>query len=522
MYFRNMIKFSKHIIFKIGLICLLVLGTFTAAQPSYAESFQQKTEQTQQQKKKQQQKRKQQKNKKQRQNKAQKNKQKQAQEKKKAKQDAEKNAPIKSSPIREEIQRYMGYEPILAERYITIPYDISMNTNMQGGFVDIGYFIFMFLPVIFLLGFVRRPLYGFSIMVFSILLLSISTSSSFSVKRGIEAENIPPNIDTFINAVKFSDYPVSVTCAKVYKGLHKIYMPIYRGMENISGKRDYVTYPILASLFVLFFFILQKRLHQMDKYKKSIINFLYLFSFIWLILACGIIWYGYLMLVLGLAIVVAALTNNGQQSWIRRGTLGMFVASALIWIVIGYVYRISNHRPVTPDSAKLLFDIPSVKYQTGVFDRKDVVNTLLPGAEKALEEINEDENALVYRVGTFFPYLIYKNDKRVLQDNQLGFFQNLIQKIPHPISLAEALKASGYRYILVDLNTPSIDKTPEKSLQRKFMSFMVFLFGNDKLELLATDRVITLTPPDDPNPIYTHGVFGNIHNPGTYAIYKVK
>jgi len=44
---------------------------------------------------------------------------------------------------REEVQRYFGYED-LAYRYITIPYDITMQTNQQGRFVDIGYALFAF------------------------------------------------------------------------------------------------------------------------------------------------------------------------------------------------------------------------------------------------------------------------------------------------------------------------------------------------------------------------------------------
>ncbi len=425
------------------------------------------------------------------------------------------------APIREEIQRYMGYEPILTERYMTIPYDITMNTNMQGGFVDTGYYLFMFLPVILLLGFTKKPFYGILIMLFSILYISVATTSAFSVKRKIQIKFIVPNIDNFINAVEFKDYPVSLACAYVYKGLYKIYMPIYRGLSKISGPKDQVTYPILATLFLLFFFVLQKRIRHLDKYKASLVYLLYFFCFIWLVLGSGIIWYGYLMLALGLVFLTRVLTNT-QKSWLRKGVLGMFVFVSILWIMMGYVYRIANHAMVTPDTAKLLFDIPSVKYQTGVFDRNDVINTLLPGADKALEEINKNGETLVYRIGTFFPYFIYKNDKRILEDNQLAFFQKLTQQFQNRTSIAEALKASGYRYILVDLNTASIDKTPERSLEKKFMSFLGFLYNNDSIELLATNRVITLTPPDDPNPIYTHGVFGNIHSPGTYAIYRIK
>jgi len=221
--------------------------------------------------------------------------------------------------------------------------------------------------------------------------------------------------------------------------------------------------------------------------------------------------------------MVAALTKyKNSASWIKRGVFGLFMLSAVLWVAMGYVYRISNHHAVNESSANLLFDIPSVKYQTGVFDEGDVINTLLPGVEKAINIINADKDAMVYRIGTFIPYFIRENDRRVLQDNQLGFFHNLTQKFQNRRTITEALKASGYRYILVDLNSASIDKTPEKSLTQKFNSFLGYLFGNDDLELLATNRVITLTAPGSSNPIYTHGVFGTVHKQGTFAVYKIK
>jgi len=428
-----------------------------------------------------------------------------------------------NSPIREEIQRYMGYE-LLPERYLSLPYDLTMNTNVNGGFVDIGYLLFMFIPVILLLGFVRKPLYGSIIMVVSLVILSISTTTSFGIKRGIKQPlNIDENVDIFIDAVPFWDLPVSVACAYVYRGLCYIYEPTHTFIRPYSGKSDAITYPLLTLLFVGFFFVLQKRLQHHDKHILALANFLYLFTFVWWILASGIVWYGYLILALGFAFMVSALSKyRGDTSRLKKITFGLFAFMAFSWVVMGYVYRISNHHFVTADSARLLFDIPSVKYQTGVFDEGDVINNLLPGVEKALDEINANPDALVYRIGTFIPYFIKENDRRVLQDNQLGFFHQLTQKFKDRTTLTEALKASGYRYILVDLNTSSIDKTPEKSLTAKYNSFLGYLFGNQDLELLATNRVITLTPPNSPNPIYTHGVFGNVHKSGTFAVYKIK
>lgn len=445
---------------------------------------------------------------------------------KKQQQTAQKEALDANSPIREEIQRYMGYET-LPERYLSLPYDITMNTNVNGGFVDIGYLLLMFVPVILLLGFVRKPQYGLVIMVVSLVVLSISTTTSFGIKRGIKSPmNVDENVDNYIEAIPFWDLPVSVACAHVYRKLCYIYEPIHQSIMPYSGKSDAITYPLLALLFVGGFFLLQKRLQHHEKTTAAIVNFLYMFTFVWWILASGIVWYGYLILALGFALVVAAVSKyRDDTSRLKKVVFGLFAFTTLSWVVMGYVYRISNHHFVTEDSARLMFDIPSVKYQTGEFDEGDVINNLLPGVEKALNDINANPDALVYRVGTFIPYFIKENDRRVLQDNQLGFFHQLTQKFKDPTTITEALKASGYRYILVDLNTASIDKTPEKSLTEKFKSFLAYLNWNKTnrdLELLATNRVITLTPPDSPNPIYTHGVFGNVHKAGTFAVYKIK
>ena len=442
----------------------------------------------------------------------------------KAEQDAAtKEALEANSPIREEIQRYMGYET-LPERYLSLPYDITMNTNVNGGFVDIGYLLLMFVPVILLLGFLRKPQYGIAIIVVSLVVLSISTTTSFGIKRGIiNPINVDENVDNYIEAIPFWDLPVSVTCAHVYRKLCYIYEPIHNAIMPYSGKSDAITYPLLTLLFIACFFLLQKRLQHYDKTTISIVNFLYMFTFVWWILASGIVWYGYLILALGFALLVAALSKYGSDtSRLKKVAFGLFAFTAFSWVVMGYVYRISNHHFVTEDSAKLLFDIPSVKYQIGEFDEGDVINNLLPGVEKALDDINANPDALIYRVGTFIPYFIKENDRRVLQDNQLGFFHKMTQNFKDRVTLTEALKASGYRYILVDLNTSSIDKTPEKSLTVKFNSFLGYLFGNQDLELLATNRVITLTSPDSSNPIYTHGVFGNVHKSGTFAVYKIK
>jgi len=45
----------------------------------------------------------------------------------------------------EEVQRYIGYEDLIY-RYTSVPYDVNVNMNLNGYFVEIGYLLLMFLP----------------------------------------------------------------------------------------------------------------------------------------------------------------------------------------------------------------------------------------------------------------------------------------------------------------------------------------------------------------------------------------
>jgi len=240
-----------------------------------------------------------------------------------------------NSPIREEIQRYMGYET-LPERYLSLPYDLTMNTNVNGGFVDIGYLLLMFVPVILLLGFIRKPQYGLVIMVVSLVILSISTTTSFGIKRGIKSPmNVDENVDNYIEAIPFWDLPVSVACAHVYRKLCYIYEPVHQFIIPYSGKSDAITYPLLTLLFIGGFFLLQKRLQHHDKTTAAIVNFLYMFTFVWWILASGIVWYGYLILALGFALVLAAMSKyRNDTSLLKKVVFGLFAFTTLSWVYL--------------------------------------------------------------------------------------------------------------------------------------------------------------------------------------------
>jgi len=431
--------------------------------------------------------------------------------------------PNSNNTLREEIQRYMGYEALPA-RYLSLPYDTSMNTNVPGGFVDITFILLAFIPIFFLLGYLDKPLKGITFMVFSFLLLLLSIPNSKLVGDKLQVINTPAALNEYINTISFNDAPIGYIIARIQHFFNILYQPLESLFASTSGEKDVYTYPLLIILFIAASFPLQKRMEHFSARKKAGFNFIYIFSFFWLVLTAGIIWYGYLMIALGLLVLTFGLDRYSQEptKLKKYTTYGMY-SMLVVWFVLMIVLRISNFTLTSsPDIAKRLFDPSIVNYQSGRIQNDQVMDKFFPGLGNALDVINKDEDALVYRVGTVFQFFIKKNDSRVLMDNQLGIYNNLNKAYPDKNTLAGVLHASGYRYILVDLMTHTIDKTPEQSLTKKFNTFLNFIYQNPRLELMATNRVVKITR-NDGGPSNVREVFGEqIINHGTFAIYRIK
>lgn len=133
--------------------------------------------------------------------------------------------------------------------------------------------------------------------------------------------------------------------------------------------------------------------------------------------------------------------------------------------------------------------------------------------------INSDKSALVWRIGTTMTYFIDDNHKRVMSDNQLGVFKPLRFVYKDDNELIDAIKASGFKYFIIDLNTAWIDQTPKKTLKTKFESLMNFVKDNNRMKLMATDRIVA----DDSSGSlkYHYRVFGQTYYSGTFAIYEL-
>ena len=99
-------------------------------------------------------------------------------------------------------------------------------------------------------------------------------------------------------------------------------------------------------------------------------------------------------------------------------------------------------------------------------------------------------------------------------------FIALYRKFPNKETYIDVLKASNFKYIIVDLFIPTVDKSPEKTLITKFNLLLTTLYQNERVRLISTDRIVQRTDANG-SPQQVYDVFGNIVNHGSFAVYEI-
>ncbi len=435
---------------------------------------------------------------------------------------------IESNVKREEVQRYFGYETLLP-RYLTIPYDISVNVNQQGRFVDIGYLFIALIPLGLMAIFFRRKKIFYSLAIFFLLYLGMSLHYSFIVLDNLRQVWYEPTQWGALGANDLNSFNLKLLKAS-YDGLTMIASPVVALFERISAQKDHITYPTLFFL-LLGTQILLLRFIKMRVETKIVSLVLLIYGFLWLVLSGGIIWYGFLiipLLLMSINLLIKKATSQALTMYKR-----LAIGTMIFWGTCAYVSRISNIYSIggynIEHVGKSILDGNVFKYSTGLFSAEETVNAAYRNLNNALDQINES-NDLVYQVGTSLSFEIRNNPWRVYKDDGLNVYYALIDVIKEKANdrerIIEVYKRSNIKYIIVDLNTHTIDKTPEQTLRKKFTLFLNTLINNPKVRLMATDRLYQFVDANGETHIVA-SVFppGGQRNPpvesGSYAIYEI-
>jgi hypothetical protein len=426
---------------------------------------------------------------------------------------------------REEIKRYIGYEAGLP-LYLSLPYDLTMNTNViLSQFVDVG-FLFLLLFVVLL--FSRRLwqnvlLAGalFVAWVFSVysLYAAYGTPETGAVK-GIIAQSLSFHHGALAGSLGKAFSFMQLNLLQVGLSMRGVY-------EWMSGLSFIYTFGFLLAAAALIYYLLKGRLESMSSNFKGMLAFTFAFAFFWVLMGNAIVWYAFPVLALLLVFFtyfyrhpdkLMGKAMAGYSRYWLWGAMGLYLLLSLS------LRFINTTQP--EGSRHLLFQKPFIQFATQYQSKEQTYAYFIPMMEETIRTLNSQPQDKIYRVGTYFNYHIRFNDRRVLEDNQLEQYGRIAAQLDNKEAFLQTLKDNGYRYILYDLNTGSIDRTPEQSLRRKAQEFLGLLLQSPQVNILYSDNLV-----EDPNGGYVRignraiqakpGLSGRVINQGSYVLFEL-
>ncbi len=206
---------------------------------------------------------------------------------------------------------------------------------------------------------------------------------------------------------------------------------------------------------------------------------------LWLFMAQGVIWYGFGGFVFLGIWLFELLQILRESTW---KVVRYFAGTTLIlWFFAALLLRTA----FLPEHG-VQIDRKGVEYARGILDENAYFSSKIAPYLPIIRQVNESmndskERNYVYRVGTFIKYFIAHNDRTVFDDNQLDTFTYL-QQDGDDAKTYQRLKNAGFRYFIIDTNTPTIDKTPEQSLIRKYENLIRFLKNNPTYVKIVLDQ----------------------------------
>ena len=386
---------------------------------------------------------------------------------------------------REELQRYMGFETGLP-LYLSLPYDLAMNTNLPGLiYLDIGFLWLLLLPLLLLSVKPgnRRKNWLFLLLMLLLLLasiLSVYVTKATPILPGALADAQPEGFRHSVGGMYEAWMNMLINLARSGQG-------IYGWLSHFGFSSSLAALLLLVAAAV---WLASEKLRMMPAVLKGLLAFVVAYLFLWLLLGNGIPWYAFPALAVLPVFAVYYFERPKQFLGIANARFsGYFIGlSSGLYFLLNLSLHFSN--PERGPDRHLIFKTPFIQYATRSMDWEETLAAFNPFYLEALKYLNRDPSEKVYRVGTYMQYHILQNDRRVLEDNQLGQFDEVVSKLSDQNYFLQVLRDNGFRYILYDLNSASLDQTPEQSLRKKNIAFLNLLLDPGEIKLVVTDRIV--------------------------------
>ncbi len=448
--------------------------------------------------------------------------------------------------INADMWRYFWYEKWL-NNYLKLPYSLSMQSNQRWEYTDITYIFFALLPVIFL--FIPLKKNWLYIWIYFILLFEIFyfilPSSSLAITSIFNSIDLPlwyaVILWIFLWFLLFFKYATNWKNDKMLKLfiINLVFTVFYVFLWNIAAYGIVWYWIIMYMCFLLFIWIWIHFITKEDKeidnndnlYVLKVINFFAIFIIIsiyfvkssfphmfvnfnedsymhykaWVLKQDEAIFayhWDYLNILFELNIkedkkkeLITNLKKDFYDTLAKNNYPDELKKAVEQINNIGRLNELLNVFIYSPDLKKNLELLPwfdPINYQKIIQWLSDIKTKLYKNIVSPNKENKSD--AIIYRMWTFLKYFITENNYRLFEDSLIFTFDDYIYDKDINTTVNN-FKKLWMKYIIVDLNTPTIDKDPTHNLTKRFENLLK-TFTSERLQLIDTDSICLRTAID--------------------------
>ncbi|MFC4634274.1 hypothetical protein ACFO3O_10170 [Dokdonia ponticola] len=428
-----------------------------------------------------------------------------------------------STGKREEILRYLGYETGL-NRYLSLPYDVSMGVNIPNKRgVDIGFLFLLFLPL-FMLYLKKENIFS---LKNSVALFVLGGILLLSWKAAMASKGATLDISDYLTHF----YPNSSndfldTSKAIYEPFLKIQTSISELTQPLYGIFSEITLPLTLCILILFCLLFawsaKDNWQKCNRPIKLVLIFTTTYGFFWWILGNGIphyaliIWLLFSLLIAYYYENISLFVSEEIQSFLKKWAQAIFS----IFLVLNLVAHFSNSNNNISQLSNVFFE-PFISHYSNHFITNTNFNNSRSIIYPAAKVLNSDVSKNIYRVGTYMDYHIKNSNLRVYEDSQLNIFDRVSNRLKNPDDFLTVLKLNNVKYIVFSLKVATIDQTPEKSLTDKATRIVKVLNNKDKIRLVMTNNVVSRTDPKTNETQMVYGLVGKTVEQGDIAIFEI-
>ncbi len=428
----------------------------------------------------------------------------------------------KNTGKREEILRYLGYEPGL-NKYLSLPYDITMGINIPNKRgLNIGFLFLLFLPLLILSLKQKKILNlrnSIGVIAFVIVLLLSWNSVIYNETSSNIADYLNNNnpisssgLSSFGNALYFP-------FLSLQNGISTLTQPVFSLFSTLSF--PFILFTLIAFCFLVGW-IAKDNWKKLIQPVKIIVLFILSYGLLWWILGNGITYYALFLWML--ASLFIAYYHQNINLFVSE-ELTPFVKkwaqiSFAILLAFNLLIHFSNSNNKWKYSNNIFFAPFITHYSNHLITNDNFKNSKVILTEAA-KMLNKDLTTKIYKVGTYINYHIKDNQSRVYEDDQLNLFDQTSKILQNPDDFLKVLKSNGVKYIVFSLDVASIDQTPEKSLVDKATRIVKVLNNKEKIRLVMTDNKVIRYNSETKKQTTVSGLVGKTVKKGRIAIFEL-